>query len=165
MTRNARSTAEVMTAALTAAAFFSGSYERSCVFLEQHGYMPAMLSKSQFSRRLGIIPESVWRGLTKQLAMPFHEMNSFFENLSCGQFSCPCLPEYPHPTMQNISGQMLPATYFKPEGIFLRTESSRSYDIIRNQCRNIFVSMVIFRHKFSLWLFFSCSIWKCRLRR
>ncbi|MGX9727052.1 MAG: hypothetical protein ACTFAK_06935 [Candidatus Electronema sp. VV] len=38
--------------------------------------MPAMLSKSQFSRRLSSIPESVWRGLTKQLAMPFHEMNS-----------------------------------------------------------------------------------------
>jgi hypothetical protein len=38
--------------------------------------MPAMLSKSQFSRRLRDIPESVWRGLTKQLAMPFHEKNS-----------------------------------------------------------------------------------------
>jgi hypothetical protein len=72
----AMSTAEVMTAALTAAAFFSGSHEKSCVFLERHGYMPAMLSKSQFSRRLGSIPESVWRGLTKQLAMPFHEKNS-----------------------------------------------------------------------------------------
>ncbi|MGX9725795.1 MAG: hypothetical protein ACTFAK_00290 [Candidatus Electronema sp. VV] len=30
--------------------------------------MPAMLAKSQFSRRLSSIPESVWRGLTKQLA-------------------------------------------------------------------------------------------------
>ncbi|MGX9726676.1 MAG: hypothetical protein ACTFAK_11505 [Candidatus Electronema sp. VV] len=38
--------------------------------------MPAMLAKSQFSRRLSGIPESVWRGLTKQLAMPSHEMNS-----------------------------------------------------------------------------------------
>ncbi|MGX9726154.1 MAG: hypothetical protein ACTFAK_02170 [Candidatus Electronema sp. VV] len=46
------STAEVMTAALTAAAFFSGRYEKSRVFLERHRYMPAMLSKSQFSRRL-----------------------------------------------------------------------------------------------------------------
>ena len=54
------STAEVMTAALTAAAFFSGSYEKSCEFLEEHGYMPVMLSKSQL----------------RQLAMPFHTMNS-----------------------------------------------------------------------------------------
>jgi hypothetical protein len=72
----AMSTAEVMTAALTAAAFFSGSYERSRAFLEQHGYMPAMLSKSQFIRRLGRIPESVWRGLMRQLAAPFHESDS-----------------------------------------------------------------------------------------
>lgn len=70
------STAEVMTAALTAAAFFSGSHEKSCEFLEEHGYIPDMLSKSQFSRRLGSIPESVWRALLRQLAMPFHTMNS-----------------------------------------------------------------------------------------
>lgn len=74
--RCAMSTAEVMTAAPTAAAFFSGSYERSRVFPEEHGYIPDMLSKSRFSRRPGSIPESVRRGLTKQPAMPFHEMNS-----------------------------------------------------------------------------------------
>ena len=37
-----------MSAALTAAAFFSGSNERSRKFLERHGHMPAMLSKSRF---------------------------------------------------------------------------------------------------------------------
>ena len=72
----AMSAAEVMTAALTAAAFFSGSHEKSCVFLERHGYLPAMLSKSQFSRRLRGIPESVWRGLMSQPAAPFHESDS-----------------------------------------------------------------------------------------
>lgn len=72
----AMSTAEVMTAALTAAAFFSGSHEKSCNFLKEHGYIPDMLSKSQFSRRLSSIPESVWRTLLRQLAMPFHAMNS-----------------------------------------------------------------------------------------
>ena len=72
----AMSTAEVMTAALTAAAFFSGSQEKSCGFLKEHGYMPAMLSKSQFSRRLGGIPEPVWLGLLRQLAEPFHEADS-----------------------------------------------------------------------------------------
>ena len=70
------STAEVMTAALTAAAFFSGSHEKSCNFLKEHGYIPDMLSKSQFGRRLGKIPESVWRGLMSQLAAPFHESDS-----------------------------------------------------------------------------------------
>lgn len=70
------STAEVMTAALTAAAFFSGCYERSCKFLEQHRYTPVMISKGQFSRRLAEIPESVWRGLMNQLAAPFHKADS-----------------------------------------------------------------------------------------
>jgi hypothetical protein len=70
------STAEVMTAALTAAAFFSGSYEKSRKFLEQHRYIPAMLSKSQFIRRLRNISESAWRGLMKQPAVPFHASDS-----------------------------------------------------------------------------------------
>ncbi|MGR0482025.1 MAG: hypothetical protein ACTFAL_11640 [Candidatus Electronema sp. V4] len=65
----AMSTAEVMTAALTAAAFFSGSYERSCVFLEEHGYIPDMLSKSQFSRRLG----SIFRRVVEELAAGLQE--------------------------------------------------------------------------------------------
>ncbi len=38
--------------------------------------MPAMLSKSQFSRRLGGIPEQVWTGLLRRLAEPFHEADS-----------------------------------------------------------------------------------------
>jgi hypothetical protein len=87
------STAEVM----TAAAFFSGSHEKSCNFLKEHGYITDILSKSQFSR-LGGIPESVWRGLMSQLAVPFHESDS-----SRGQLSCPCLPEHPHTALQNIS--------------------------------------------------------------
>ena len=72
----AMSTAEVMAAALTAAAFFSGSHEKSCGFLKEHGYMPAMLSESQLIRCLGRIPESVWRGLMSRLAAPFHEADS-----------------------------------------------------------------------------------------
>ena len=62
------STAEVMTTALTAAAFFSGDHEKSRCFLREYGYIPDMLSKSQFSRRLHRIPESLWR--------TFMEMNA-----------------------------------------------------------------------------------------
>lgn len=62
------STAEVMTTALTAAAFFSGDHERSRCFLGEYGHIPDMLSKSQFSRRLHRIPESLWR--------TFMEMNA-----------------------------------------------------------------------------------------
>ncbi len=57
------STAEVMTVALVAAAFFHGNQETSRVFLAEHGYIPAMLSKSRFNRRLHAIPEVVWQAL------------------------------------------------------------------------------------------------------
>ena len=62
------SAAEVMTAALTAAAFFGGDHEKSCNFLMEHQYIPRMLSKSRFSRRLAGIPEFIWRGLADWLA-------------------------------------------------------------------------------------------------
>ena len=62
------STAEVMTTALTAAAFFSGGHEKAGCFLGEYGLIPDMLSKSQFSRRLHRIPESLWR--------TFMEMNA-----------------------------------------------------------------------------------------
>jgi len=44
--------AEVMTTALTAALFFRGNHASTRAMLKQHGYMPHMLDKSRFSRRL-----------------------------------------------------------------------------------------------------------------
>ena len=44
--------AEVMTTAFTAALFFRGNHESARAMLKQHGYIPHMLSKSRFSRRL-----------------------------------------------------------------------------------------------------------------
>lgn len=46
------SDAEVMTTALCAARFFGGNFSTARLFLRQHGYIPRMLSKSQFNRRL-----------------------------------------------------------------------------------------------------------------
>jgi Transposase DDE domain len=44
--------AEVMTTALVAARFFAGNFEQSRHFLQEHSYIPNMLSKSRFNRRL-----------------------------------------------------------------------------------------------------------------
>lgn len=44
--------AEVMTTALCAAQFFGGNFATARLFLKEQGYMPQMLSKSQFNRRL-----------------------------------------------------------------------------------------------------------------
>jgi hypothetical protein len=49
--------AEVMTTAFVASLFFRGNYESARAMLHQHGYIPHMLSKSRFSRRLHHIKE------------------------------------------------------------------------------------------------------------
>jgi hypothetical protein len=49
--------AEIMTTALIAALFFRGNHESARAMLKQYGYIPHMLSKSRFSRRLHRIKE------------------------------------------------------------------------------------------------------------
>jgi hypothetical protein len=44
--------AEVMTTACIASLFFRGNHESARAMLQQHGYIPHMVSKSRFSRRL-----------------------------------------------------------------------------------------------------------------
>lgn len=51
------SDAEVMTTSIVAAVFFSGNMERSRNFLQEQGYIPAMLGKSRFNRRQHRIAE------------------------------------------------------------------------------------------------------------
>ncbi len=67
-------TAEVMTAALVAVWFFHGNQALACQFLKEHGYMPKMLSKSRFNRRLHQIPETLWQGLFHLLAQIHQQM-------------------------------------------------------------------------------------------
>ena len=49
--------AEIMTTALIASLFFRGNHESARAMLQQHGYIPHMLSKSRLSRRLHRIRE------------------------------------------------------------------------------------------------------------
>jgi DDE family transposase len=49
--------AEIMTTAFIAALFFRGNHESARIMLKQHGYIPHMVSKSRFSRRLHRIKE------------------------------------------------------------------------------------------------------------
>jgi len=46
------SDAEIMTAAIVAVLYFSGNYVRACELLLEQEYIPKMLSKSRFNRRL-----------------------------------------------------------------------------------------------------------------
>jgi hypothetical protein len=67
------STAEVMTVALVASAFFGGNIEKSRAFLPEYGYIKAMLSKSRLNRRLHAVDCPVWEALFSLLAEAFKE--------------------------------------------------------------------------------------------
>lgn len=87
------STAEVMTVALVASAFFASNIDRSRLFLHQHGYMPKMVSKSRLNRRLHAIPLSYWDALFRILAAVFKESNTSGEYV---------VDSFPIPACDNI---------------------------------------------------------------
>jgi hypothetical protein len=70
------STAEVMSVALLAAAFFGGHVEASRSFLDEYGYIQKAISKSRFNRRLHAIDPSLWRTLFDLLAEVFKHNNA-----------------------------------------------------------------------------------------
>src|SRR4029453_3557784 len=69
------SDAEVMTTALVAALFFGGKYERARELLQEQGYIPKMLSKTQFSRRLHRL-DYLFITLFRVLGETFKELNT-----------------------------------------------------------------------------------------
>jgi len=69
------SDAEVMTTALVAALYFGGKYERARELLQEQGYIPQMLSKSQFSRRLHRL-DALFVTLFRILGETFKERNT-----------------------------------------------------------------------------------------
>lgn len=69
-------TAEVMTVALVAAHFFVGNQDLSRRFLHEHGYIPSMLSKSRFNRRLHALPDTLWQALWAMVAAVHHQLNA-----------------------------------------------------------------------------------------
>ena len=70
------STAEVMSVALIAAAFFGGNIEATRSFLDEYGYIEKSISKSRFNRRLHAIDSCLWRQLFELLAEVFKHNNA-----------------------------------------------------------------------------------------
>jgi hypothetical protein len=70
------SDAEIMTTSIVAALYFGGNLEKSRVFLQEHGYIPHMLGKSRFNRRVHKVSAlflavfnllgEVWKQLNKE---------------------------------------------------------------------------------------------------
>ncbi len=69
------SDAEVMTAGIVAALYFGGKHKLACTFLQEQGYMPHMVSKSQFSRRLHRL-DALFIALFRVLGETFKELNA-----------------------------------------------------------------------------------------
>jgi len=67
--------AEVMTTAITAALYFGGNFEHARKHLKEVGYIPKMLSKSRFNRRLHRIHE-LFLTLFRLLGEVWKELNS-----------------------------------------------------------------------------------------
>lgn len=68
------SDAEVMTTGLVAALFFGGKYKLACDLLREQRYIPRMLSKSQFGRRLERL-DYLFITLFRVLGEAFKELN------------------------------------------------------------------------------------------
>jgi hypothetical protein len=85
--------AEVMTVALVATRYYGGNLEQSRQFLAEQGYIPNMLGKSRYNRRLRAIPENVWQALLDLLATIFKFTNEGQEY---------CLDSFPVPVCDNI---------------------------------------------------------------
>ncbi len=50
--RRQMSDAEIITTALIAAIFFNGNNSKACAYMKDHNFIPKMLEKSRFNRRL-----------------------------------------------------------------------------------------------------------------
>jgi hypothetical protein len=85
--------AEVMTTALSATLLFSGNYERSRSFLKSFDFIPNMLSKSRFNRRLNSISDSVWQYVFNIIATIFKNNNTSKEYI---------VDSFPIPVCDNI---------------------------------------------------------------
>src|SRR5437660_10511324 len=67
--------AEIMTTAFIAALFFRGNHESARDMLKQHGYIPHMVSKIRFSRRLHRI-KAIFIVLFDLLAQTWKTLNT-----------------------------------------------------------------------------------------
>ena len=85
--------AEVMTVVLTAARFFGGNFRTAARFLEEHGYIPDMLSESRLNRRMHALDADIRETL-------FLIVSEVFKNRNTGKEYI--LDSFPVPICDNI---------------------------------------------------------------
>lgn len=91
--RTEMSNAEILTTAIVAARFFSGNFQNARNFLHEHGYVPKMLSKSRFNRRLHILGPELIGDVQKIIGEIFKSLNTAQEY---------AVDSFPVPVCENI---------------------------------------------------------------
>ena len=131
-------TAQVMTVALVAVTLFNGNQERSRYFLQEHGFIPKMLSKGAFNRRsherLHEIPDAVWQALFRLLADVHKRLNGDQEYAvdslpvpACDNIRIRRCRLYPCPRSYS-KARRLPRLYRQQEALLLRAEGASASD-------------------------------------
>ena len=133
------SSAEVMTVALVASAFFGGNIEAARSFLDEYGYINKAISKSRFNRRLHAINSHVWEALflvlaercsRSAMALPDGASRWRFRapQLRGGLAARPGLRQHPHPPLPDLSSRGawadLPRLRGEQAALFLRFASA-----------------------------------------
>lgn len=85
--------AEILTTAIVAVRFYSGNFQNACDFLREHGYIPKMLSKSRFNRRLHKLGSELIGDIQKIIGEIFKSMNTAQEY---------AVDSFPVPVCENI---------------------------------------------------------------
>jgi hypothetical protein len=88
------SDAEVMTTALAAARFFHGNFATARLFLHEKGYIPRMLSKSQFNRRL--------HRLSGRFQQLFEMLSQLWKAREADEDACYVIDSFPAKVCDNI---------------------------------------------------------------
>lgn len=86
------SDAEVITIAVVAMRYFHGNFEKARIFLKEFGYVPNMISKSRFCRRL--------RGIRGLLSEIFCFLSEIWKKINTG--SVCLIDSFPVPVCDNI---------------------------------------------------------------
>lgn len=78
--RRHMSDAEIITTALVAALFFNGNHSKACNYMKEHKFIPGMLEKSRFNRRLHSVSMLI-NDLFHQIGMILKETSDCTEYL------------------------------------------------------------------------------------
>jgi hypothetical protein len=91
--RSSMNNAEILTTAIVAVRFFSGNFENARKFLKEHNYIPNMLSKSRFNRRLHALGAELLSDILKVIGEIFKTTNQ-----SCEY----AVDSFPVPVCENV---------------------------------------------------------------